>query len=240
MSEHEELLPMNCSEFEAALDDLDRAGMPAMMLREAALEHAEMCGRCAQRMNDTEALDFAFHQIAVQDGNLTAPPHLEAALLHEFRAQRVGQSRTKGNWRMAALATAAAVLLVLGFSLRHLSLNGSGRNLFGHQGQPALNDNAQARNDGANSTSATTEVAENVSTDPEDATGFVSLPYATDPGTLQDGTVVRVELTRAALASMGMPVADAGSLDRIPADIILSEDGAPQAIRLVSSTNSGQ
>lgn len=240
MNEHEKLLPMNCSEFDAALDDLDRAGMPAMMLREAALEHAETCGRCAQRMNDTEALDFAFHQIATQDGDLTAPPRLEAALLHELRVQRVAQSRPKGNWRMAALATAAAVLLVLGFSLRHLSLNSSGGNIFSHHGQPALTADAQAHGGGTNSTNATTEVAENVSTDSEDATGFVSLPYATDPGTLQNGTVVRVELTRAALASMGMPVADVGSLDRIPADIMLSEDGAPQAIRLVSSTNSGQ
>lgn len=239
MNEHEKLLPMNCSQFEAALDDLDRAGMPAMMLREAALEHAETCGRCAQRMNDTEALDFAFHQIAAHDGNLVAPPRVEAALLHEFRAQRAAQSRAKGNWRMAALATAAAVLLVLGFSLRHLSLHGSGGNLFGHEGQPALNANAQDQGGEAGSAN-TTEIAENVSTDSQDATGFVSLPYATDPGTLQDGTVVRVELTRAALASMGMPVADAGSLDRIPADIILSEDGAPQAIRFVSSTNSGQ
>lgn len=240
MNEHEKLLPMNCNEFEAALDDLDRAGMPAMMLREAALEHAETCGRCAQRMNDTEALDFAFHEIAAHDGNLTAPPRIQAALLHEFRAQKDAQSRAKGNWRIAALATAAAVLLVLGFSLRHLSFDGAGGNLFNHNSQPALNANVQDQSGETDSVNATGEVAENLSADSQDATGFVSLPYATDPGTLQDGTVVRVELTRAALASMGMPVADAGSLDRIPADIILSEDGAPQAIRLVSSTSSGQ
>jgi hypothetical protein len=36
---------------------------------------------------------------------------------------------------------------------------------------------------------------------------------------------------------MGMPVTDAGSFDRIPADIMLSEDGAPQAIRLVSTAS---
>jgi hypothetical protein len=235
MQEREAALPMSCRQFKEALDDLDRTGMPAMMLREAALEHAETCGRCAQLMTDTEALDFSFHQIAAHEGNLQAPPRVEAALLQEFRAQRAAQSSKKGNWRLAALATAAAVLLALGFSLRNVSLRHTNA-VAGETGQSALN----AQQNTAETNSDETELAENVSTDAQDATGFVSLPYATDPGTLEGGTVVRVELTRATLASMGMPVADAGSLDRIPADIMLSEDGAPQAIRLVSSTNLGQ
>lgn len=237
MQEREEVMPMSCRQFKEALDDLDRTGMPAMMLREAALEHAETCGRCAQLMTDTEALDFCFHQIAAHEGNLQAPARVEAALLQEFRAQRAAQSGKKGNWRLAALATAAGVLLALGFSLRHVSLEHK-TSVAGETGQPTLNANAQQSKAEANNEA--TEVAENISTDAQDATGFVSLPYATDPGTLEGGTVVRVELTRAALVSMGLPVADAGSLDRIPADIMLSEDGAPQAIRLVSSTNLGQ
>jgi hypothetical protein len=236
--EREEAMPMNCSHFKEALDDLDRTGMPAMMLREAALEHAETCGRCAQLMTDTEALDFCFHQIAAHEGNLQAPARVETALLQEFRAQKAARSSKKGNWRLAALATAAAVLLALGFSLRHVSLQDASAKLASGAGHSALNANAQQSSAEANNEA--TEVAENVSTDTQDATGFVSLPYATDPGTLEGGTVVRVELTRAALVSMGLPVADAGSLDRIPADIMLSEDGAPQAIRLVSSTNLGQ
>ena len=236
MQEREETMPMSCRQFKEALDDLDRTGMPAMMLREAALAHAETCGRCAQLMTDTEALDFCFHQIAAHEGNLQAPPRVEAALLQEFRAQKTAQSSKKGNWRLAALATAAAVLLALGFSLRHVSLKDAGGKFASSVSQSTLN----ARQSAAEANSGATELAENVSMDAQDATGFVSLPYATDPGTLEGGTVVRVELTRAALASMGMPVADAGSLDRIPADIMLSEDGAPQAIRLVSSTNLGQ
>jgi hypothetical protein len=71
----------------------------------------------------------------------------------------------------------------------------------------------------------------------EYATNFVSLPYADDPGTLEGGTVVRVTLSRDALASFGMPVADWNANERIPADIALSVDGVPQAIRLVSDEN---
>jgi hypothetical protein len=73
--------------------------------------------------------------------------------------------------------------------------------------------------------------------DSQDATGFVSLPYAADPATLEDGAVVRVVLSRSALASLGLPVADVGASEQVPADIVLSEDGAPQAIRLVSQAS---
>ena len=248
--EREDAMPLSCVQFEEALDDLDRAGMPAMMLRESALIHAETCGRCARLMTDTEALDFSFHEIAAHDGNLEAHPRVEAALLQEFRLQRAEASRKKGHWRIAALATAAAVLLALGFSMRHVSLNHEVRTNAGPGGMTHVAANANSQQGAGSEAADATEVAENfagenvaadnVTSDAQDATGFVSLPYATDPGTLEGGTVVRVELTRSALASMGMPVTDAGSLDRIPADIMLSEDGAPQAIRLVSSASFGQ
>jgi hypothetical protein len=71
----------------------------------------------------------------------------------------------------------------------------------------------------------------------EYATSFVSLPYADDPATLDGATVVRVMVSRSMLASFGMPVAELGATERIPADIALSEDGVPQAIRLVADAN---
>jgi hypothetical protein len=235
MNENSEAMRMNCSEFEEALDDLDRAGTPGLTLREAALGHAEGCSRCAQLMTDTEALDFSLQKLAMRDADLQAPPRVEAALLGELRHQKAAASRRKGQWRMASLATAAAVLLTLGISLWHVSLTGAkgdgGNNAAKGSVLKAVSDAVAPDGPGS------VEVAENVATDAQDASEFVSLPYATDPATLEGGTVVRVELSRSALASMGMPVADGGSLERIPADILLSEDGAPQAIRLVSSGN---
>ncbi|MFZ3201561.1 MAG: hypothetical protein WA175_10475, partial [Candidatus Acidiferrales bacterium] len=73
--------------------------------------------------------------------------------------------------------------------------------------------------------------------DSEYATAFVSLPYADDSAMADGGTVVRVVLSRSALASLGVPVADAGNTNPIPADIVVSEDGTPQAIRLVSQAS---
>jgi uncharacterized small protein (DUF1192 family) len=223
---------MGCVEFEDALDDLDRAGTPGLAQREAALAHAEGCSRCAQLMTDNEALDFSLQLLAVREAEAQAPPRVEAALLQEMRRHKAERSR-RSQWRIAALGIAATVLLAAGLAVRHLPFNGArGGNVadISNAGNPAAGANA----------GAPVEVAENVSTDTQDESAFISLPYATDPGEFDSGTVVRVELTRAALASMGMPVTDVGATDRIPADILLSEDGAPQAIRLVSAASLDQ
>ena len=238
MSGKREIKDMSCREFEESLDDLDRPGTQGMTLRETALAHAERCSHCAQLMTDSEALDFSLQQIALRDAESQAPLRVEAALLRELRRQHAAGARAKKHWRIAALGAAAAVLLTLGISLRQIS-TGRGNGAAGTvtTANPAgLNTNAA--NMGASGPAV--EVAQNVASDAQDASAFVSLPYATDPATLEGGTVVRVELTRAALASMGMPVTASGSLDRIPADIMLSEDGVPQAIRLVGAASDGQ
>jgi len=73
--------------------------------------------------------------------------------------------------------------------------------------------------------------------DSEVAASFIPLPYADDPQGLEGGAVVRVELSGPALASLGMPVTLAGSSESVPADLLVSNDGTPQAIRLVSQEN---
>ena len=227
----EETVPMDCGRFEEVQNDLDRPGTPGLALREAALVHAETCGRCAQLMTDHEALDFALQSLGVRDADVLAPPRVEAALLQQLRRQKAVAAR-KEPWWIALLGAAAVAVLVLGLSVRHTRLGrfktdgGNGATAHSTLGLSSRGGPPQG-----------TEVAENVSSDLQDATAFVSLPYAADPATLEGGTVVRVELSRSALASMGMPVADVGATDRIPADIMLSEDGAPQAIRLIASAS---
>lgn len=70
----------------------------------------------------------------------------------------------------------------------------------------------------------------------EMADAFVQLPYADDPTAIQNGSVVRVVLSPAGLASLGLPVTAIGSGESVPADLLLSEDGTPQAVRLVAAS----
>jgi hypothetical protein len=231
MNENEEVAwgvtSMDCSQFEEVLHDLDRPGTRGLALREVALAHAESCSRCAQLMTDAESLDFSLQTIALREAHLEAPPRIEAHLLKEFRLHNAAASRRRMQGRLAALGIAAAILLALGVSLRHGSV-------FYGKSTPETSAN------GAATLVSPVEVAENRLPDSPDETAFVSLPYAADPATLENGAVVRVVLSRSALASLGLPVADVGATEQVPADIVLSEDGAPQAIRLVAQANLDQ
>jgi len=218
---------MDCSQFEEVLHDLDRPGTRGLALREVALVHAESCSHCAQLMTDAESLDFSLQTIALREAHLEAPPRIEAHLLKEFRVHNAAASRRRMQGRLAALGIAAAILLALGVSLRHGSA-------FHRKSTPVTSAN------GAAALVSPIEVAENRLPDSADETAFVSLPYAADPATLENGAVVRVVLSRSALASLGLPVADVGATEQVPADIVLSEDGAPQAIRLVAQAGLDQ
>jgi hypothetical protein len=187
-------------------------------------------------MADVEALDFSLRALAVQEGDRQAPSRVEALLMAEFRRERAARSRRRIRWQIAALGTAAALILGIGISLHHRALPDSNGGL-----APAI---AAGSTSNPGNTAASASSQQSLSSDAdlnagdsEYATAFVPLPYADDPTAANGGTVVRVVLSRSALASFGLPVTDMGETDRIPADIVLSEDGAPQAIRLVSQSN---
>ncbi len=226
---------MDCAQFEEIVHDLERQGTEGFALRDSALEHAESCSHCARLMTDAEALDAALRQIARGEAGNQASARVGTALTAEFRRQKMTLSRRRVQQQIAALAVAAVVLLVLGISLHRWTSPGPKiapvANVAGNiSSSPAISPVAPA-----NSEQQDQELADQTN-DSEYATAFVPLPYADDPTAVDGGTVVRVILSRPALASLGVPVTDPGATDRIPADLLLSEDGSPQAIRLVSQT----
>jgi hypothetical protein len=163
----------------------------------------------------------------LREAHEEAPARVEANLLQEFRKHNAAATRLRMRGRLAALGAAAAVLLTIGVSLRHGAK---------FHRAPVSQSSPGGGGEVAADRTVPVDAAANLASATATATAFVSLPYATDPATLEEGSVVRVLLSRSALASMGLPVSDAGASERIPADIVLSEDGAPQAIRLVSQT----
>jgi hypothetical protein len=63
---------------------------------------------------------------------------------------------------------------------------------------------------------------------------FIPIPWA-PPFTAHDhGQVVRVRVPRQSLRSMGLPVNEERMFERIPADLLMGEDGVPRAIRFVN------
>ena len=62
---------------------------------------------------------------------------------------------------------------------------------------------------------------------------YLPLTYLADATAMESGTVVRVELSRSALISLGVPVEFDRSDETLKADVVLGDDGVARAIRLV-------
>jgi hypothetical protein len=67
----------------------------------------------------------------------------------------------------------------------------------------------------------------------EIATGFFPLTYGGTPNLQEGGQMVRVELSRDAVARFGLPVNMDRTSERVKADVLVGADGLAQAIRFV-------
>jgi hypothetical protein len=243
---------MKCAEFEEILHELDRPGTKGYELREEALIHAESCGRCGVLLTETESLDFSLARIASEADRGVASPRVEAALLHEFRRVKGKPARWRMQWRVAAVGIAAALFLALGLSLArfytplrslggapqaNLAKSGAETDRSSESDHPDSQSSRKTVRDSMNKKSVTPQVPEQAadqSDETEVAENFTPLPYADDPSMMEGGSVVRVILSRSALASLGMPVSGVENTEQIPADLVVSADGTPEAIRLVA------
>lgn len=247
----EESIHMNCAQFEEILCDLNRPGTRGATLRVAALAHANSCSRCAKLLAEAQSLDRALRTLAAQEAGVQAPARVEASLLREFRTNKAASSRRKVRWQVAAMGIAAAMLLAVGASLYHriARSSGSGSETQTPAAGPALpitRGSAESSAPVAIQPQAVVAAAPHehgrlIQSDPsieqsasEDADPFIPLPYAADPAAVDEGAVVRVVLSRATLASLGLAEAPETSDDPVSADLLVSEDGTPQAIRLVT------
>jgi hypothetical protein len=240
---------MDCAAFEKVSHLLYRPEEAEAALCEAALAHAESCARCAALLTEVEWLEFSVLDLARHDTNREASPRMESALLQEFRRQKADAARGQIRKGLAALSVAAALFLALVLALRHQAsllhnsssaspsaVAASNPQLSTAPGLPTVQVAATKVPEapGAEQHLAPKKPAPSYSADSEYASAFVQLPYADDSATLDGGAVVRVSLSRSALASFGLPVADFASTDRVQADLIVGADGSPRAIRLVS------
>lgn len=254
---------MNCGEFDEIVHELDRSsqrvatGIQAPE-SEAALAHAESCSRCAKLLTEVEALNFGLRDIAKHDAVRKAPPRLEESLLHAFREQAAKQPATAiphgtpgrlkiYGWYAAALGAAAVVLFALGAvrgwigtGVREPAPNpvGTVAETPASTKKPLVIGHQVVSAGSHTSTGASVEAvpASQVAAS-EDATAFYALPYADDTTSLDGGAVIRVSVPRSALVAWGLPVSGMGEAGPVPADLVVSPDGTPEAIRLVSQSS---
>jgi hypothetical protein len=227
---------MTCREFDEVVHGFVRMELLDVSLREAAIEHAASCRNCAERMAEAGALAEVTEAVAGSVREQQTPPNVEAALLSAFRSQR---RRTIG-WRTfqwAAAGAAAAMLAVVLWTSSGPSkgqLSPAPRKDVSSQSKEPLDASGLAASQPGEAAQGTELEASNADTGGTySVSDFVPVPFTEGIGPEDSGMVVRVQLTRASLAELGYPVAEAPDEDLIRADVLVGEDGWPRGVRLV-------
>ena len=236
---------MTCREFDEIVHGYVRMELLDVRLREAALEHTAQCSLCASRMAEAIALAEATEASSRRVQHMQAPPHVESALLAEFR-----NHHRRASWRRAiewsSIGAAAAVLLIVLWTVgirakgapqaapkKDVSSQSMGPLDAKAAAAAPAGDVVQAVAEKASDTPAISAAGDETPAVTYVASDFVPVPFTGAIASDDPGMVVRVQLTRASLAQLGYPVADAPDDDLIQADVLVGEDGWPRGVKLV-------
>jgi len=221
-------VPMTCEEFALACLEL-RSDSDDSALRQAALEHSRQCPHCAALQVNLQMLQDDLRYLGLETKEAEAPSRVQMRVLQEFRTKhRTVKARRWaliGSWGLAAAAVMVAAMSWANW--RHAN---------GLSVMPDRTGNEQVARTEANRASrkgsaagglviGDTLVASNSSGD------FTLLPGST-PSPMEDATVVRVQMQRGALGALGFTVNEEHASDLIQVDLLVGDDGLPQAVRL--------
>jgi len=221
-------VPMTCEEFALACLEA-RSASEDSALRQAVLEHSRKCPHCAALQVNLQTLQDDLRYVGLETKDAEAPSRVQMRVMQEFRTKhRTAKARRFaliGSWGLAAAAVVVAV--VSWTNWRHAN----GLSVFpGRAGtEQTAKVDTNGPSDGQSAAGALvvgdTLVASSASGD------FTLLPGST-PSPMEDATVVRVQMQRGALGALGFTVNEEHASDLIQVDLLVGDDGLPQAVRL--------
>ena len=211
---------MNCEEFQAIGLDAG-TGRITSAEETAAAEHAGKCAKCAALAESWDAARAELSVFEVATKNAEAPACVQMRLLQEFRAQKrpVELYRRGGMIAAWGLAAAAAIFGVVSWQ----NWRTDQHRLNANKNNPAVNALGAA--------SEPSQSGDYVIVADEDTGAFTPLPGAL-PVASDDGAIYQVRMQRASLGVLGLPVNQDGASDWINVDLLVSDDGTPQGVRL--------
>lgn len=205
----------------------------------AALEHAATCPSCAERLAEERAVTAELRRLAAVDPAAAPSAGCEATLMAAYRTERGREAHTR-RWIFAvsgALAASVAVLLgvALVLSSESSSLVRSMTSRFSPLTARSASSGrtASAQTPSAAPGEAVEEGGEGAAAQQEEVTDFVAFYPGADVNALDSGALVRVRVPSSALGSFGLPVGQGSEDQWVSADLLVGEDGSPQAIRFV-------
>jgi hypothetical protein len=201
---------MNCQEFRKSIAE---AGPNPDLL-----PHSNQCPACAALLVRYCGLQAGLTAVAAELRHLEAPERVELGLLAAFRSQHhPARAADPGRWWIPALswATAAGLVTVAALFLLHPH-----RPSPAHRTAPPSVEMASV-----------TDSPDSYAVDEDD--GFIPLPNARKLDPNEDVNVVRVEVPRSAMLSVGLAVGPDRVSELVEADVVLGADGLARAIRFV-------
>ena len=194
-------------------------------------------------MKETEQLEQALNLLRQADNDRGASPFLETRLRAAFREHHGHRRRAWVlRWASAAALLACAAFVVL--RLTQPAAVEAPKPMA--QAQPLPPPVAVAKSVPAvtphrpapvrKRTVSSVQVAKAPEPEESGVQEFIALPYAPPLSSWDRGQVMRVRLPRQSLRSMGIPVNEERMFERVPADLLMGEDGLARAIRFVSAS----
>ena len=227
---------MTCEEFELAGLDLETIREDDAV-HSAAREHLRVCARCAALHENWQTLRADLNALGAETQEAEAPPRVEMRLRQEFRTRhktvKAHRAAVYAGWTLAA----AAVVVAAASWISWRQETGRGivqRAAVGAEKTPSSAGTRQGVNVNR-TTPGGPELGETLVAS-NDAGAFTLLPGSM-PGTLEDATVVRVQMQRGSLGALGLTVNEERATDLIQVDLLVGDDGQPQALRLPQTTD---
>jgi hypothetical protein len=217
---------MTCDEFATAGIDLGSAEASGL-LQKAAREHLRECPHCAALQENWLSLREDLRGLGAETAGAEAPARVEMRLRQEFlRKHQAVRHRSA-----TILAWSLAAALTFFFAV-------SGANWYRHRGAAVANvqSNARITGNASQSSAAARSAPSEALVASNDSGDFTLLPDSMPPA-LEDATVVRVQMQRAALGALGLTVNEEHAADWIQVDLLVGDDGLPQAVRLPQSAS---
>jgi anti-sigma factor RsiW len=223
---------MTCEEFEAIGLDVDRDTSLSEAQRVAAREHAASCSRCAALGDSWQRARLELRSLAKETAALEAPARVEMRLRQEFRTRKARRTAVVAAWTLAAAAVlVGAVSWVQWRSNQqnrvkdHSNVSQTAGSVQANSGSAVSNQNTSEQ---SSASSSETLVADNELSD------FTLLPGVL-PADIDDSAILRVRMQRGALGALGLPVNEDRAAEWIQVDLLVGNDGLPQAVRLPES-----
>lgn len=225
---------MTCEEFEAIGLDVERDASLREDQRSAATEHAASCPRCAALQNSWRAARLELRLLAEDTAAAEAPSRVEMRLRQEFRTLH-RTLKVRRTAVIAAWALAAAAVLVGAVSWVHWRSN-QHPNIAVNPSRPSPTAGNLLVNSG-NAVPSPDSTSQSAAADSEtlvagnEGNDFTLLPGVL-PSDTEDAAILRVRMQRGALGVLGLPVNEDRAGEWIQVDLLVGNDGLPQAVRL--------